>query len=324
MAKIQFFDFDINKTASERWMPILDFYADHLSSIKNKLKEILKNSGLPLFLMKPVYDTIPKNKILYHDEICYIATRMNMHAYEILLLQLIYETSSACTSTVLKIGTENFYFRTMDWNMSFLKDITIGLNIISDNKKIGRAITWVGYVGFLTATNIVEKYSIAINYRKSKNFNILGLIKNVHRTIGMCWPIGILVRHIIENKFNLYDTKKKLEEAELISPCYITLYVPDYQTYILTRDCDKLIDIRTEDLIQTNCDNNMQGSNILYSYERIEQIKKIQKKIDKYLEKNYQISVETILKWLSEHPVINETTIYYYYEYKTDFNAFVI
>lgn len=96
----------------------------------------------------------------------------------------------------------------------------------------------------------------------------------------MKWPIGYLVRSIIENIFALNDTKNLLETSQLISPCYITLYVHNQQSYIITRDCDKTVNTRSDNLVQTNCDWNKTKPNILWSLERIKFIKSVQEKIN--------------------------------------------
>jgi len=323
MKKIIYYDFDLTQTAEKNWGPIFDDYSDCLVQIRTELKNILKQFGVGTFLAEQIYHTINTNKILYYDEISYIAKRIGLEIYEILLMQLIYETSSACTSAVIKIGTNEFFFRTMDWPLTFLKDITIGLNIKSNNKLIGKVTTWLGYVGFLTATNTIDNYTIAINYRRTKEVSIIALAENLHRTISFKWPIGYLVRNIIEKNCCLYDAKVILETSELISPCYVTLYVPNYKTYIITRDCNAKneVNTRTENLIQTNCDWNKTEPNILWSLERIKTIRSVQKKIDKT--DHTTLKSSDILELLLQKPVLNQETIYVHYQYENEYETFV-
>lgn len=320
MREITFYDFDLDMPVENRWGLIFDAYADQLPELKNKLRTILDSFGIASTLVKPIYSFTPEDNIMHYDEIRYISQRIGLSPFEVLLMQLIYETSSACTSTVLKVGPNEFFLRTMDWPMLFLKDITIGLNIKKNNKVIGKAITWLGYVGFLTGTNAVKDYTIAINYRTTTEISVISLVKNLRRTIGLKWPIGYLVRRIVEENLAFYDAQKMLETAELISPCYITIYVPNYQTYMITRDCDKLVDTRTDNLVQTNCDWNKlelirQGEpNILWSLERISQVEVTQDLINE-INENQDLTTDDILKFLIKHPIYNEETIYVHYQY---------
>lgn len=325
MKEVIFYDFDLELNEEKKWGPIFDIYANYLPKLKKTLEDILEQFEITPKFIESLYNMIPipENNILFYNEICYIAKRIGISLHKALLMQLVYETSSACTTTLLKIGIDEFFFRTMDWKMLFLKDVTIGLNIKRGTRLIGKTTTWLGYVGFLTATNTNEKYTICINYRRTKNITFIDLTINLYRTVTMKWPIGYLVRYIIENNLDVYNAKKSLENSQLISPCYITLYVPGYQTYIITRDCDKLVDTRTNELIQTNCDWNKKEPNILWSLERIKFIKNTQNIINK-LHNNQTSDVKNILKLLLKFPVINEETIYVHFQFKNEYSTLIL
>lgn len=323
MKEVKFYDFDLDRSAEERWGHIFDDYQNSLETLCGKVEDFLKKFGVAVLLMKPIYDNFPKKSIMYYDEICYIAKRIGLPVYKVLLMQLIYETASACTTSVLKFGKHEFFFRTMDWPMSFLKNITIGLNIIKGNKIMARVVSWLGYIGFLTVDNLLDNYTISINHRRTQPISLLSLVKNFGRTVTMNWPIGYLVRNIVENRMDVYTAKSLLETSQLISPCYITLYVPNFQTYIITRDCDKLINTRTNELIQTNCDFNKSEPNILWSLERRKHIQEIQKKLEEMDTNNETITCGIILEMLLKHPVENEESIYLYYQYGDEIEAYI-
>ena len=320
MKNIKFYDFDLGLPAAERWCAVFDAYAADLDDLSSKLRSILNQFGMVSTLIKPLYTFSPKSYMLHTDEIAYVAKRIGMTSFEVLLLQLIYETSSACTTSVLKVGTKEFFFRTMDWPMLFLKDITIGLNIKKDNKYIGKVTTWLGYVGFLTATNTIHDYTIAVNYRRTQDISIMTLVRNLYRTVSMKWPIGYLVRNIIENSANIVDAKNLLETCELISPCYVTVYVPYHQSYIITRDCDKTVDTRSNELVQTNCDWNKTEPDILWSLDRVKLVKITQEIIDKYM---IPPSPYEILDLLLKYPVLNDETIYVHCQYNNMYETFI-
>jgi len=326
MQTIQFYNFDLSQSAKQRWGPIFDVYQDKLPMIRENVQQIIGYFGNYITILKPIYWMISTDKILHYSEICYMAKRIDMDPFEILLMQMIYEVYSACSVAVLKVQGKELFFRTMDWPMVFLKNITIGLNVCIGDYLIGKVTTWLGYVGFLTATSTIENYTMAINYRANPSFRYKREIKdmstlftNLYRTISGKWPIGYLIRHIIENKSPIEEAEWFLSNVSLISPCYITLYNPSKQTIVLTRDYDKLVNVRTTDLIQTNCDHDKDTPNIRWSVERRSLIRQIQEQADN----NPEWTVSDILKELMKDPILNDDTIYVHYQYGNTFVTLV-
>lgn len=200
-----------------------------------------------------------------------------------------------------------------------LSCFTIGLNIKKKGKLIGKVTTWLGYVGFLTATNLIDNYTITINYRRTRDISFGGLVKNLYRTLTMSWPIGYLVRYIIESEHAIPTAEQHIEKCELITPCYVTFYVPNKSTYIFTRDCDKIVDVRNKELVQTNCDWDKTEPNILYSLERVSFVKKVQSVIDG----RSGWTIDEILGLLMQFPVMNEETIYVHYQFGDKYETMV-
>lgn len=310
---IQTFDFNLDLLPQDRWKNIFEKYDDsEKDEMKKFVKSILKNYENIVYLVNMATNYID-NKLYYRDEIRYIANTIGLTFGEILIIQLIYETSSACSVAMLNINNNMFYLRTMDWPMNFLKKLTINLNILKGGKKIGSAITWLGYVGFLTCCigTEIDKYNIAINYRRTRDINMQSIIKNALRAINMCWPIGYLVRYMAENSMNYEEAIKSFSEANLISPCYINIFSHIHKSVIITRDADKLVSVRDNILIQTNCDYDKQEPNILWSCERRDKIKEI----EIFLNKNNIIDYNNVMNSLMVFPILNNETIYYTTEY---------
>ena len=319
--QVKFYDFDLDKTAAERWGPIIDAHLEYLPTAIKEIKKLIDSFGIATTVIKSFYEWFDKGDIYYYDEIKYIAERLGFDPFHVLLMQLIYETSTACTATVLTYGkNQTLFFRTMDWPMMFLKDLTIGLNVKRSNKIIARVVSWVGYVGFLTANNSTENYTITINYRQTTNPTILSMLFNLNRIRQLIWPIGYLVRELMEKRVKEDNAISLLQCREIVSPCYITVYSQTATSYIITRDCDKTVDIRSENLIQTNCDWNKSEPNILYSLERRAKVQKIQEKITK---KNITNELE-IVGMLMQTPIINEETIYLLTMYGNTVSAYVV
>lgn len=335
MNPIPEYDFNLNQSPSKRWDKIFNDNQYKIDVAKVEIKKILASIGYNTIgkITKPIiYSFKFLNKLYYVDEIAYIAERMEMSFDEILILQLIYECSSACTSAVLNIGGNDLFFRTMDWPMEFLKNITIKLNIKKNGISIAQGITWIGYVGLLTVMTTASDYSgsnmfgISINYRATKDITLGSIVKNAFRTFNMKWPIGYLVRDIIEKNMGKTRAIKTLSEAVLISPCYITVF-SEGTSQIITRDPDSIVSIRNTNLVQTNCDHDKIEPNILWSCERRELMKKIEGELnDLYNNKKGEggISLNEMLKKLLIHPIKNDETVYVFSYYKGKSEAYTI
>ncbi len=204
----------------------------------------------------------------------------------------------------------------MDWSLAFLKKITIGLNIYKNGHKIGSAITWLGYIGFLTASSFVEghngangknDFSIAVNYRNFDDLNIVSLIKNVYKILVGYYPVGYLVRDIIEKYSSLDEAINRLTYSNLVSPTYFTVFSLK-SSMVITRD-SKYNSSRLllfDNLVQTNCDHDKFEPDILYSCRRRDYLKKFSP--------DFKTTDEEIISNILKYPVANEQTIYYYIE----------
>lgn len=326
--KIIYYDFDLDLNPIDRWVHIFDQFDSELPKLRKQIGKILKEFAPVLPIIKTIFNLMDSTQIMFYDEISFISTRMGVEVYQIVLLQLIYETSAACTTAIFNVGgvsgTE-YFFRTMDWPMKFLKDITIGLDIKRGGESVSKVIGWLGCVGFFTAQT--DSYAIAINYRRTTELSIAQIVVNAYRTFNMNWPISYLVRSVIEND-NQPDRMsiiKLFETAQLISPTYITIcayesgLVCGSKSVIITRDWDKLVSTRSHDLIQCNCDFDKSSPDIMWSLER----KELFGIIIAELNEQPDYSKKTILKSLLVQPIVNDDTIYIYFSSGTKSIAFI-
>lgn len=313
--QVKFYDFDLLTSAEEKWGPIFDAHSQFLPEAIKEIKKLIDSFGFATTVIKSFYEWCDKSDIYYYDEIKYIASRLGFDPFHVLLMQLIYETSTACTATVINYDdNKKLFFRTMDWPLMFLKDLTIGLNVKRGDKLIAKVITWVGYVGFLTASNTVEGYTVTINYRQTVEPTIINMMYNLNRIRQLIWPIGYLVREIMEKRTKEDNAISILQGREIVSPCYITIYSHTSSSCIITRDCHKTVDLRNDNLVQTNCDWGKTNPDILYSVERREKVQQIQKKV---LDDKITNEAE-IVDLLSQSPIINEETVYLVIMYGND------
>lgn len=145
------------------------------------------------------------------------------------------------------------------------------------------------------------QYSLSINFRQTGG----NIVTNITRLMTLYWPIGYLCRHLLESGDSYDKVLDKLQNEQLVAPCYITLCRPDSVT-VITRDRSNAVSARTSHshCVQTNKDyGEIGGNNILYSVERYSVADKI---ISNFKGDNYHDLVSA----LSVKPIINDETIY--------------
>lgn len=232
---------------------------------------------------------------MYYDELLSISNMTKISLDKLLIMQLIYELSSACTTIVTK---DKIMYRTMDWPMLFLKDLTIEVEFVKHGKALFKATTWVGYVGIFTAMNYNYHYAVAVNYRRTKEIDLMSFIGNAIATLNMKWPIGYYVREVFSKNVNYQTAKQSFKDVTFISPTYISMSSEE-ECCVLTRDAEQLYNERTSlPLIQTNVDFDKSTPDILYSNQR------------RVICQDVLTNSDDFATHLSVFPIINEETIY--------------
>jgi hypothetical protein len=285
--------------ATEKWYELEKHFKPILPDIKKTLKKLLENIigfwNIPLKLLV----NLNMHKIYYLDDLQYFANLFDLELYQIILINLYYELSACCTTLCTKINDDNVMFRTMDWPMHFLKQITYKAIYNNGLDSQYSVISWFGCVGFFTACN--KNFAIAINYRREiDNSNLLNC---VYRTINLHWPSSYLVREIFEKNMSIANAYNLLQNSPIISPVYFTFLPVNDKGSIIQRGINSNTIVKaTSDLCQTNIDLDNSGSNIMWSKERKEYVKLVNKKIYK--------SSDEIFKTIKDFPVINNETLY--------------
>lgn len=285
---------------SKKWLLLEQHFKPNLPEIKKTLQTLYSSVigyyDIPLKLLS----YISMHNAFYLDDLKYFANIFGLDIHQVLIINLYYELSAACTTYCTHIDNKPVMFRTMDWPMDFLKQITYKATYYNDeNDYHYDVISWFGCVGLFTACN--DKYAIAINYRRdSSGGNILSAI---YRTLSLWWPSSYLIRDIFEKNLSTSDAYEKLKKSKLIAPVYFTFLPLEKRPRIIQRGIDSYI-VKKDDisLCQTNIDIDGSGANILWSKERLEYIKKLNKT-------NYDTADE-IFSTINRFPVINEETLY--------------
>lgn len=309
MAKRYIFDLDL--AAEKRWLLILEDFKDKIPKLKLEIDKIFKNLGIGSVYQTTLYYLVRAFEMtgymLYAEEIRSISNFSGIDFEKVVIMQLYYEMTSACTSIVTQVNNKSAFFRTMDWDFDLLRELTIELDVRRNGKTQFLATTWVGCVGLYTFT-IPDKYSLAINYRRTNNIDIKSMLSNALRIMTMYWPTSYLLRYIAESNLSNGKLDSILKRSLLVSPTYIIVCYHDGVTKpaIYIRDYDKLVSRYTNDyVIQTNCDHDKFEPNILCSIQRRELVERIIRR-----HSNNFASIEEMFISFVKEPIINEDTIY--------------
>lgn len=298
---------NLDDTPERRWSHIINIYKPKFQNVINVVDKLL--SGVTGTFLKWL-TWWHSDKVFYIDELKAISKESGFELEKLILLQLCYELCACCTSIIINNGDNMVHYRTMDWELPELTDLTIKVDFVKGGIKLFSATTWAGYVGVMTAVK-QGVCTIALNYRRLGN----SVFTNYYKSLNGAWPVGFLIRHLLETENSYTTIKHYLKKSTLISPCYLTMSG--------CKNSEGVIIGRTRDgtdfeesikgyfgayIVQTNIDNSKLFDNaepdIVYSKRRI--------RLTKQCMENYeQVSdIRNLLNRFDTFPIINETTIY--------------
>jgi len=305
---------NLDDPPEERWDQVIADYADQWDNVQKILKRTLQDlTGKVLGsiidkLLSGIMSTANSlGAVFYHKELTAISAKSGLKLGRLVLLQLVYEASSCCTSIVLPDMEGNLHhIRTMDWGMDFLEPLTVELDFRKGGQTVFMATSWAGYVGVLTGMR-PGSYSVSINFRVTDEGTFWGNLKNA---LTACWPIGFLLREIFETEPSFDTAVRFLSNSELIAPCYVTICgVTEGQGALLTRDRKReqnrwdLSELGT--IVQTNIDHwrDDDQQDIMDSVERRELAREL-------IEKLKVVNKDSLWEMMSTKPIYNTITVY--------------
>lgn len=301
------FIINLDLEIQHRYVEVIRYFKiDEISKHLNKTyKEFLPNiPGIDSLISISIKSN--KDKIKYAEEIKYWSKVLGLKFHKVMLLQLIYELVAGCTTFV----KDNIMYRSMDFPLPYLKDMTYGAVFVKNNKIIYEGVCWVGGIGIFTGS--CKDYSIAINYRRLPGKNtpfeyVKKIFTKYSKTVNQFFPVSYLTRYIFENSLSRIEAFTLLNGASIIAPTYYILnyhindeYPNPLNPVIFQRDSQKCKRLSSNIVIQTNHDiNEMSNENISYSFER-------------YIKtKDFLNSEQNPQELFTSFPILNEDTIYY-------------
>lgn len=303
--QVPIYKVDLDSPPQERWVEISLAYKDRMTSAVSYIKKILGSASSAVGWIAWIFS----GYVFYIDELRGISRSTSIPLEDLIIIQLCYEAFACCTSVIYDKTTKPFHYRTMDWDLPALRDLTIQVEFVKNKRVLYRASTWAGYVGIMTA---VRKNigTVSLNFRRTDTGSVLN---NLYSMIGGSWPAGFLIRHAIESADSYDQLVNFLSNSDLISPCYFIVGgVKRGSSAVLMRDRNTVRKIKMADVqyVQTNIDYDKIDAdvpNILMSRERIQKVHDI---IGSGLEADAIKSDADILSLFDTPPIINYETVY--------------
>ena len=255
---------DLDTPPEKRWSHIIPDFKDKIPLATKLADEMLGNAASTMMTVLSLAQYT--GRVAHCRELQGIANETGMQLGKVLLLQLAYEAFAACTSVIVNGDDHPVHIRTMDWAMPILKKLTIQLEFQKNGKTLFTGTTWAGYIGILTGMK-ARAFSVSINYRHTHGASVSpkrSFMRNIYRCALGYWPIGYLVRDVLNSEYNYNKAVCKFMNAELISPTYITICgTRKNQGMVISRNCCPRDNIDGNvqtllcdgDLVQANADH---------------------------------------------------------------------
>jgi hypothetical protein len=302
------FSIDLDRNPIDRWSDVIPNFAEPMREFNDEIRSNIPRAYIDVaeLVATRLDQHIPQP---YHDELFSIARAISMPIADIVLINLVYELRTYCTSLLIRtINGTILHGRNLDFdlNTDLLRRLTFhGKFFRTSNPTFAyESIHFAGSIGLLTSSRS-GYFSLSINQRNMHDehwwMNALMAILHLHSM-----PSFILTRSIFDDPSMSYqDMKYILEYQHLIAPIYFILTNGKSSGMIITRN--RLNSINpielNSTLVQTNYDHwlddplddprRITAENILETFNSTE------------------MTVENIFSIvLSVIPVLNTNTIY--------------
>lgn len=224
------FTVDLRKPPEERWSEVVAYFREPMSRVFRQMTEemlpALGSAGT--FFMDPLTAlNFPEH---IKSEICSIAREVGVQCNHLKIIQLAYELNAACTSIGAVFPGGAKLFRTMDWELSLLQELSATFHFVGDDFKYS-ASSWAGYVGVLTGVRAASSKSdglaISVNFRRRTNSPLShGVVwGKVFGMVTGAETVGFLLRRVLGGRaFASHRAAvEELSERRLAAPVYFTV-----------------------------------------------------------------------------------------------------
>lgn len=288
----------------ERYQSVIVHF--NIPKIRQKFQQLYKSyaPSFPGFESLSSFVTyLNRCRMMYFDELQYWSTLLEVPFHHIVMMQLLYEINSGCTTFIKEIEGQKVMVRTFDWPELFLKEVLYHGTFYKNGKAIYEGICILGGVGLFTGKSLTKDYCIAINYRRVSQLSLSSILYNFCNILRLYWPVSYLLREMLEKEVEYSTAVYRLSNDYLVSPVYYSICGFGQDPLIIQRGVNDYKHITGEFTIQTNCDNENleQNLNIEYSIQRWKIVRKILE--DKK-------SFKDIIQAIYTFPIIRDDTLF--------------
>jgi len=141
---------------------------------------------------------------------------------EIVALNLLYEWTSACTSTIVEDPTGRMWHaRNMDWNFDgwSLFNLTRLIQFQKDRQTVYTGVQWVGYLGILSGSN--KGFTVTVDQREADRPRYI--TDNMEAIINGAQTIGFELRTVLATRTTFTDAVNDLATTDIAAPVYYNI-----------------------------------------------------------------------------------------------------
>ena len=127
---------DLDQPPMLRWQHILRLYVDEFHLVERKIETMIQElvgqwtGSMVETVLSTIMAGITKLGLVYYgEELKGFSQETGIPLGKLVLIQFVYECFACCTSIVCRNEQTNvpIHIRTMDWELDFLKPLTIGM-----------------------------------------------------------------------------------------------------------------------------------------------------------------------------------------------------
>lgn len=256
---VKSYNIDLDTAPEYRWNEVVDDFAEYFPELRSIIKAYIPAELLPLVdvLGDAINTFIPEP---YATEILGIGQRSGISVGEVLILNILYDISAACTSIVAEDEEGHIYHgRNLDYQFTpLLQNITLIANFQKGGKTIYTGTTYAAYVGLLTGQR-PHQFSISLDQRSAGEMWMNIATALLFRNASI---VSFVIRNTLENEKSFKDAYDVLTKTIFIAPSYLIMAgaksgegVVITRNRIVTRDSWKLDPPKQWFLVETNYDH---------------------------------------------------------------------
>ncbi|KAL1856848.1 hypothetical protein Daus18300_010611 [Diaporthe australafricana] len=203
---VPIYTIDLSRPPALRYIDVVSDFRHKIPRLTELFGDVVTMASLPL---KPTTRLAKLLMTRLHskeqtEELRGISEASGVDMYLLVCMNVLLDLFMGCTSGGARVGmkgagdskgTRMLHFRTLDWAMEPLREVVVQLNFVNetDGPVIARSITYVGFVGVLTAVR--PGLSMSLNFRPYHNNNhsrVSNFKFNYHRLLVLLgWRTSI-------------------------------------------------------------------------------------------------------------------------------------